>query len=332
MSRGLVFALAALGAIAHVQPTGAETYEVTWSTVDGGGVTFATGNGYEAGGTIAQPDAGTLSANGYAVTGGFWPMGPFPPGFPSDPRHQARKNRYISMDAGTNGPAEFALEVTLSSMKRCSGDPERACATQADCSNHGAGTCGEHADVGNVTKWVGDPFERDCFPQFDCDGQHFACLPNDPVFRTWSERTLHITDCEVVPVATYDVVVETRGGLRSHPLEIGTILKPFQWQYGDVVGPFDPITMRFTPPNRYVNITDISAYQFAFQGLPGAPHTTWVDLHGEACGAEVCEEPDIVCVVPQQILNVSDLSRIIWGFQGEKYTERLGHVSPGACP
>ncbi|MCX7841184.1 MAG: hypothetical protein N2559_17235 [Anaerolineae bacterium] len=54
----------------HAQSGG--TYELTWSTIDGGGATFSTGGTYELGGTIGQPDAGTQSGGTYVLSGGFW--------------------------------------------------------------------------------------------------------------------------------------------------------------------------------------------------------------------------------------------------------------------
>jgi hypothetical protein len=51
-------------------------YDLTWSTIDGGGGT-STGGGFELSGTIGQPDAGPASGpmvgGDYALTGGFWP-------------------------------------------------------------------------------------------------------------------------------------------------------------------------------------------------------------------------------------------------------------------
>ena len=47
-------------------------YDLTWNTIDGGGATFASGNGYELGGTIGQADAQTMGGNGYTLSGGFW--------------------------------------------------------------------------------------------------------------------------------------------------------------------------------------------------------------------------------------------------------------------
>ncbi len=48
-------------------------YEVTWSTLDGGG-SVANGGIYEVTGTIAQPDAGHSNGGTYSLTGGFWPL------------------------------------------------------------------------------------------------------------------------------------------------------------------------------------------------------------------------------------------------------------------
>lgn len=50
-------------------------YDLSWNTVDDGGYIFSTGNGYELGGTIGQPDAGALSNANYALGGGFWSGG-----------------------------------------------------------------------------------------------------------------------------------------------------------------------------------------------------------------------------------------------------------------
>ena len=49
-----------------------ESYELTWWTVDGGGSIYNQGGEYSFGGTIGQPDAGTLSGGEYTLAGGFW--------------------------------------------------------------------------------------------------------------------------------------------------------------------------------------------------------------------------------------------------------------------
>ncbi len=48
------------------------TYDLTWSTIDGGGGR-STGGTYTLEGTIGQPDAGLMSGGDYVLAGGFWP-------------------------------------------------------------------------------------------------------------------------------------------------------------------------------------------------------------------------------------------------------------------
>ena len=47
-------------------------YDLSWWTVDAGGTTFTTAEGYTLGGTGGQPDAGVLVGAGYTLGGGFW--------------------------------------------------------------------------------------------------------------------------------------------------------------------------------------------------------------------------------------------------------------------
>jgi len=69
----LLALLVLLPAVALAQTGGG--YDLTWSTIDGGGYTFSEGGGYSLGGTVGQPDAGVLSGGGYTLAGGFWPGG-----------------------------------------------------------------------------------------------------------------------------------------------------------------------------------------------------------------------------------------------------------------
>jgi hypothetical protein len=47
-------------------------FDLTWSTVDGGGGTAAGGE-FTLRGTIAQPDAAMAAGGGFTLEGGFWP-------------------------------------------------------------------------------------------------------------------------------------------------------------------------------------------------------------------------------------------------------------------
>jgi hypothetical protein len=47
-------------------------YDLSWYTIDGGGATFSVGEAYSLGGTIGQPNAGSLNGGSYTLNGGFW--------------------------------------------------------------------------------------------------------------------------------------------------------------------------------------------------------------------------------------------------------------------
>ena len=224
-------------------------------------------------------------------------------------------------------------------MKRCSGDPSRACTVDDDCEPAvpGTGTCVHHPDVTTAGPWwVQAPQQEPlgCLPGPCGDEDWFARVDSTPYFDEWTLTTLHIGDCEIIPVATYLVraCFAPDGVLCSEPLTIGTIEQPFvspgfRGNYGDVVGPVegtDP-DYYFTPPDGFVNANDVLAYLLTKQnyGTPNKPqtHPTWVDLHGLGDGNP-----------PQYILNVSDLGQILKGFVGDAWTDDPGNMNPGQCP
>ena len=70
----LLISTAALMAILVTSFAVAQTgdgFDLTWSTIDGGGGS-SSGGGYSLSGTIGQPDAGAMSGGGYSLAGGFW--------------------------------------------------------------------------------------------------------------------------------------------------------------------------------------------------------------------------------------------------------------------
>jgi hypothetical protein len=67
MTLGFVAALAS-GASA---PARAQ-FSMTWFTIDGGGITQSTGGSFSLGGTIGQPDAGSMTGGAFSLGGGFW--------------------------------------------------------------------------------------------------------------------------------------------------------------------------------------------------------------------------------------------------------------------
>jgi hypothetical protein len=58
--------------LAVVAAVVSEDFDLSRSTVDGGGIMFSTGGEFELSGTIGQPDAGQLSGGSFTVTSGFW--------------------------------------------------------------------------------------------------------------------------------------------------------------------------------------------------------------------------------------------------------------------
>jgi hypothetical protein len=76
-TNGPVLALLALVGFAALVPgvclaQSGGPYDLTWSTIDGGGATGVTGGIYSLGGTAGQPDAGLSTGGSYSLEGGFW--------------------------------------------------------------------------------------------------------------------------------------------------------------------------------------------------------------------------------------------------------------------
>ena len=67
-----VFRMLALLAVVAAGTTLADEFEITRSTIDGGGAMRCTGGEFELSGTIGQADAGVLSGGVFELAGGFW--------------------------------------------------------------------------------------------------------------------------------------------------------------------------------------------------------------------------------------------------------------------
>ncbi len=50
----------------------AQSYDLSWYTIEGGGAMRSTGGSFELSGTIGQPDAGAMTGGAFELTGGFW--------------------------------------------------------------------------------------------------------------------------------------------------------------------------------------------------------------------------------------------------------------------
>jgi hypothetical protein len=53
------------------------TYDLSWNTIAGGGVSFASAGNYSLGATIGQSAPGPLSGGTYHLDSGFWLPGTF---------------------------------------------------------------------------------------------------------------------------------------------------------------------------------------------------------------------------------------------------------------
>lgn len=71
-----LFLLLAFATILSAQSGGG--FDLTWSTVDGGGGK-STSDNYALQGTAGQPDAGAMSGGNFALQGGFWAGAPDAP-------------------------------------------------------------------------------------------------------------------------------------------------------------------------------------------------------------------------------------------------------------
>jgi hypothetical protein len=54
----------------------ADDFTIDWWTIDSGGEIWSTGGDFELGGTIGQPDAGTMTGGAFELTGGSWATPP----------------------------------------------------------------------------------------------------------------------------------------------------------------------------------------------------------------------------------------------------------------
>lgn len=65
-----IFAMLMTAAL--VMAGGEPAYEITRSTIDGGGVMRSAGGEFELSSTIGQPDAGVMTGGDFQLAGGFW--------------------------------------------------------------------------------------------------------------------------------------------------------------------------------------------------------------------------------------------------------------------
>ena len=75
----IVFSFVLSGALTlAAQAQSGGPFDLSWSTIDGGGGT-STGGAFTLNGTLGQPDAGAMSGGNFSLAGGFWGASQTPP-------------------------------------------------------------------------------------------------------------------------------------------------------------------------------------------------------------------------------------------------------------
>ena len=223
--------------------------------------------------------------------------------------HDVLKNRYVSF-APSNGNLFVAYRLGLT-----------------------ASTYFPQAE--GVLGWVGEP-----------DDNKVARVVPEAVHRIWTEPVIHLGDCRIVPVATYEISATFDELAFSEPLLVETIARPGTNFWADAVGTLtyfcdgdrrnavcDPENNEcplgqscepaWLPPDGVTNFNDVTAAVFAFQTVPGTvwPDITWVDLHGDDFGDANVDPPNYV-------VNFSDIQQIVLAFGGAAYP----YSNPADCP
>ena len=166
--------------------------------------------------------------------------------------------------------------------------------------------------------WVGQPFDPSCQDEAGnplpgdppCTGEFLSRLVDQPFFADGWPALLHVGDCPIVPLATYQVQASADGVAFTAALELQTITQPDKW-WADIVG--EKVGEEWSAPNQIVNFVDIQAAIQKFENSLGPPHFTWVDIDGQ---------------VPNAVTNFADIQMIVLAFEGAFYP----YSSPQECP
>jgi hypothetical protein len=295
----------------------AQTYEVTWHTVDGGGTVTAAGGGYEASGTIGQPDAADPTGGDYLVTGGFWSFGSACNmasaaaadvlDLPATP--VSRKIRHLSFSAGDAG-REQAIRVTFQNLPvpytHWNGVQLWIQQPQAYCENSGT-VQGEPC-----------PPQVGGLPRTWFWGAELGC---DAHVTNWTQYdVVHVWDEGIIPAGEYDIQVidascsfEVEGNY-SLPLSL------VQSDWADLVQ--DCTTIPCGPPNGDTGIVDVTAILDKYKNLPGNVQKVRADIEGSPAGDHR---------IPDQAINITDVTYCLGAFLGETYPAP-GFPPPSPAP
>ncbi len=199
------------------------------------------------------------------------------------------KNRYLSFVPGNAG-LQTALRLTLqgSALQWWVGEPEQFC-ENAGQDSPPPGGCGPAPGLPSTT-FMGA--HRVCEP-------HFADWPAD----VGSGVALHVYGEDIVPGETYEVQAIGENCDPEIESNYSPALTVTMTLWGDVCGAFRE--GRWNPPDGSVDVTtDVAAMLDKFRNLAGAPIKARCDV-----------DPELV----QQIVDITDIDRVLDAFRGFPY-------------
>lgn len=214
----------------------------------------------------------------------------------------ATKNRYISFipPAPPCGAADTALRVTFSAMPGPSNCP----------------SIPDYSRFNGTTMWVGPEH------LYSTDGETLNTpagvfeLQSSPRFRDWRSiagGVVFVSDCNIVPCASYTIQAVTESGIvtgdYSPPLILSTTST-----WGDVTGP------NATPPDGVIDAIDIVGAVDRFRGVLGSPSKAACDISGNRPWQGVFASIDAL-----------DVTAVIDAFRGIPYAYS-GPSAPALCP
>ncbi len=203
------------------------------------------------------------------------------------------KNRYLSFRAGDPGRSQ-AVRVTFIDLP------------------------GAHAALNGTVLWVGLPNDvselagKDDNTPPTFQAATLGCLPS---FLDWGPLgTVHVHHEGVVPGGIYDIQVVDQNCDVASETSFSVPLTLTQSKWADVCGPFSAGS--WTPPDGSVAVTfDVVAVLDKFSNRPGAPLKSRADI-----------EPG----VPDQKINITDVTRGLDAFSGQTFPFAPSDVEP--CP
>lgn len=151
------------------------------------------------------------------------------------------------------------------------------------------------------------------------DGLGNSKCVSAPVFRLWPEAVLHVGDCEIIPVANYEVRASVDGTVFSSPLAVSTIPLPAlnTKLWGDVAGINDG--SQWTAPNQLSNVQDIVAVLAYITNAAIKPEFQRANLEAVS-SADPCLN---------NLVNTADILIVVQAVAGGAYPFTN---NPAACP